>query len=135
MNITILGLDELNRKLNRIQGDLRPSLEQATNKAVLYVHSTVPPYPAPPAASTYRRTGTMGRSITTEVRSLGSQVVGVIGTNVIYAPWVISDESAGGAGPQAFMHKGRWWTLQGVVSKARDNIVKIYEDAVRALLR
>jgi hypothetical protein len=134
MNIQVKGLDELNRKLAALARDCKPQIEKATQNAVLYVHSTVPPYPAPPPNSTYRRTETLGRSITTEVKSLGSQIVGTIGTATVYAPWVISDRAIGDRGPQAWMHAGRWWTLQAVVRKARAEVVKIYRQAIHDLL-
>lgn len=134
MKIVIRGLDKLNRNLDRMADGVRPALRSATEKAVLYVHGEVPEYPSPPSNSNYRRTGTLGRSITTEVRELGRDTVGVIGTAVVYAPWVISSEAVGNRGPQAGVHRGRWYTLQGVVKKAKDGIVKIYEKAIRDLI-
>ncbi len=79
----------------------------------------------------YRRTGQLGGSITTEVRPLGGKsYVGVIGTNKVYAPFVISTEAVGGRGPQAQYHKGVWYTLQEVVEKCRDAINKIYHSTI-----
>jgi len=135
MKLEIKGMDKLSKELGRIGTEIKPALVQATRRAILYVHSEVPPYPPPPPLSTYRRTEKMGASISTEVRELGSTIVGVIGTPIVYAPWVISDQAVGKRGPQAWMHKGRWWTLQGVVMKAKDVIVKIYEQAVHDLIK
>lgn len=133
---TIYGLEKLDKKLKRIKRDVRPELEAATDEALGYVHSTVPGYPPPPPLSTYRRTGTLGRSITTEVKSIGRQVVGAIGTNLVYSPWVISkEELLDGRGPQAEVHEGRWWTLQGVVERAKDEVINIYRAAVRRMVR
>ena len=129
MNLRSRGQDEVARNMARIAKDIKPELVNLTRKAVLYVHSTVPPYPAPPAGSSYRRTGTLGREIATEVRSLGADVVGVIGSKTIYAPYVIDEKR------QAWMHRGRWWTLQSVVSKARAVIVDIYVNGLRAIFR
>jgi hypothetical protein len=135
MEIIITGLDDLINDFERIHKDLKKTLEIATHKAMDYVHSTVPPYPAPRPNQTYQRTETLGRSITTEVRNLGSDIIGAIGTNTVYAPWVISDEAVPGlGGPQAWMHKGRWWTLQGVVRKASDQIIAIYTIAIKKLV-
>jgi hypothetical protein len=135
MKIVAKGVKELNHKLLAISEGFRPMIEQATNKAVLYVHSTVPKYPAQPEGTRYRRTGTLGREITTEVRSVGSDVVGVIGSPTVYAPWVISAEEIGGIGPQAKVHQGRWWTLQGVVERAKEAVVKIYLTSLQELLK
>lgn len=135
IQVTVDGLSEVVARLER-RGDLAPGvMRQATERAVLYVHGRVPPYPPPPPDSRYVRTGTLGRSITTEVRDVGSATVGVIGTAVVYAPWVISAKEVGGRGPQAWMHRGRWWTLHEVVERARDGIVRIYQDALRAWLK
>jgi hypothetical protein len=133
--IILKGWDHLEAKLKRIAGGMHDMRMTATQKAVIYVHGEVPPYPPAPPTSTYIRTGTLGRSITTEVRELGSQIVGVIGSDVVYAPWVISDEAVGDAGPQAKAHRGRWYTLQGVVRKAKNAIVNIYLEELRNLLR
>jgi len=53
-------------------------VRRAMDEAVKLVHQRVPPYPAPPQGSPYRRTGTLGRESNTEVRSRGGSVVGVI---------------------------------------------------------
>lgn len=131
----IRGLAELQAKITRLARDFPGEILRGMNRAVLYVHGEIPPYPAPPDGSDYRRTGTLGRSITTEVRSVGNEVVGLIGTSVVYAPYVISDEpSADGRGPQAWMHAGRWWALQGVVREHIDGVITILSDTVRRLL-
>lgn len=136
MIFKVLGLDKLTAKLRRLSApELTRELEKTTRKAVHYVHGKVPAYPAPPVGSTYSRTGTLGRGINTKVKTMGSNVIGTIGSPTPYAPWVISDEAAGGAGPQAWMHEGRWWTLQGVVKKAQDAINRFFEDMVKRLTR
>lgn len=135
MNWKILGLDPVLNKYGRIQRDIRPILRQGVDRAVKYVHSQVPPYPPPPATSLYIRTGTLGREIGTEVRTMGAQVVGIIGSPTVYSPWVISDRAVGGAGPQARQHKGRWWTLQGVVDKARGRVLDILRNTIRDLIQ
>lgn len=135
MKIRIEGAEEYQANMNRRAEAIRPEMHTATRKALAYVHSTVPPYPPPPPASTYRRTELLGRSITTEVKALGAQSVGVIGTDVVYAPWVISDRKVGSRGPQAWMHVGRWWTLQSVVHKAWDQVVNIYRDHFRKAIQ
>jgi hypothetical protein len=132
----IHGLDKLRLKIRGIQGEqLLKEMEETTQKAVLYVHGQVPSYPPPPSMSTYRRTGTLGRQITTEVRTAGSSVLGVIGSPTPYSPWVISSETVpSGEGPQAEVHKGRWWTLQKVVEDARETVIGFYKDMIDRLL-
>ncbi len=135
IDIKIKGLNKLNKKLRRAGNNTKPAIKKATRKAVLYIHSQVPPYPPPLPNSDYRRTGTLGRSITTEVRDIGSQTVGLIGSAVIYAPDVISAKKVGKRGPQKRIHKGRWYTLQGVVKKAHKDVLKIYRKMIAELLK
>lgn len=136
MEVEIKGLDKLQRKFEKMGRDLKPDMTKAMDRAMKYTHGTVPPYPPPPSER-YRRTHVLGNSITTEVRTVGSDVVGVIGTDMVYAPWVISSEEVPGyGGPQAWFHKRTgWYTLQGVVEKAKDGIIEIFEKAVGKLLR
>ncbi len=118
ISATMVGAHELAARWQHVMSQFPSEAQSVMNEAILYVHSTVPAYPAPPSGSHYRRTGTLGRSITTDVRPLGGDVVGVIGSNVIYAPYVID------ANRQAHMHAGRWWTLQAVIKKALPQVMQ-----------
>lgn len=160
-DVVIRGLNEFESKLRGLSSDSHNFLVRATNKAVLYTQDQVPPYPSPagqpyPFVSMrqflfvvisiiqgtievpYKRTGSggIGGSITTEVREIGADVVGVIGSNKDYAPWVISSEvTPMGAGPQSAYHKNVWWTLQEVVEKAWDGIVRVYQTELDEFIR
>lgn len=135
MNIKINGLEKFQYNMERRADQMMPMLKKATEKAVLYVHGTVPPYPPMRPMQTYKRTETLGREIYTEVRPVsGSKVIGLIGSNTVYAPWVISSKAVGSRGPQAWMHKDRWWTLQGVVKKAHKEAIQIYKNALHDLV-
>lgn len=134
-NVVIYGLDELSGKIKRMRGELKTDLEKVTSRAVLYAHSQIPPYPPTREGQKYRRTGTLGREITAEVRTIGSETVGVIGSPTVYAPWVISDEAVGDRGPQAWMHEDRWWTLQDVLEKARPKILGLYRRWVKSWIK
>jgi len=134
--IEIKGLDKVIKKMDKI-GD-KDDFRKATREAVLYVQGRVPPYPPPPPTSTYVQTGQLGRSITSlqgehpnalsRVGELGGDIVGIVGTNLEYAPYVIDKER------QAYMHKGRWYTLQDVVTKASEGIRKVYEAMINRWL-
>ena len=138
LHISIRGNQPVEEKLKRGQ-TFATILKPAMKDAVLYVHSQVPPYPPAPATSTYSRTGTLGRSVTSlagmapgalsDVNPLSGGVIGVVGTNVKYAGYVIDRNR------QAHMHKGRWWVLQDVVEKAKPGIKKILQKAVNELLK
>lgn len=129
MRVIVTGLDELREKYRRAERDIRPALEKGMRKAMYYVHSQTPAYPAAPIGSTYRRTGTLGRSISTDVKPVGGSVTGIIGTPVEYAPYVIDEDR------QAWMHRGRWWTLQSVVRKSLDRVVEILGDTLEDMLK
>jgi hypothetical protein len=132
MKIEIRGLDELVRRFGA--GGMHRRIRQATEEAVLTVHDEVPEYPAKRPGQIYQRTDLLVKSITTEVRSMGSETVGTIGTNTVYAPYVIGEKQVGTRGPQAWMHKGRWWTLEGHVRSMRNAIKNIYLRAIRRAL-
>lgn len=139
MEMRITGLRETIDRLSKLSADFQPTLEKITYRAILFVQGSIAPYPPPPPASTYTRTGTLGRSITSmagqnpealsRVESLFGGVRGIIGTNVKYAPYVIDEER------QAEVHRGRWWTLQGEVRRLRDQIVKFYVDSLSEYLQ
>jgi hypothetical protein len=137
-SIRIQGLAELNGKLAKYGASIKPMIENTTKDAIIYVHSTMPAYPPQPALSLYRRTMTLWRSITSfvgpdslsRVTTLFSSVVGIIGTALNYAQWVIDETSQ----TQAHKNNG-WWTLQDVIKKAKPGIEKVYEKGVRDLTR
>jgi hypothetical protein len=111
--------------LSAIADRLAPAVEKGMNKALLYLLGQVPPYPAPSPTSTYRRTGQLGRSITTRVEPGDDSIVGFIGTNIEYAQYVIDKDE------QAWMHKGRWWNLQDVVENNLDKVTEYINEAIR----
>lgn len=137
MQISFRGHREIAERLERMRAEYPSGIRRAMMEAIYYVHSTVPRYPQKPPESTYRRTGTLGRSINTEVRAVGTDMVAAIGTNVVYAPWVISSEPVAGppaAGPQAWVHVGRWWTLQRVVEDARGRVDEIIDRCIARII-
>jgi hypothetical protein len=130
MSVTIRGMTEVQAKLRKLEAELSTSgMVSTVDRAAKYVHSQVPAYPAASPSSRYRRTGTLGREIYDRVRSIGSSIVGVIGSPTVYALHVIWRAT------QAWMHRGRWWTLQDVLEKSRDGVIRIFEDDIRRLIR
>lgn len=136
VSFRLSGHDALDKKLAKLQ-HMEPELAKAAEQSVLYVHGQVPAYPPAPEGSDYVRTGTLGRTVTTmgaasgealsRVETIGGRPTGVIGTALEYAPYVIDENQ------QAWMHAGRWWTLQDVVRRSRDGVVRIYEETIRKL--
>jgi len=77
----------------------------------------------------YKRTGTLGKSWTTDVRPSGTSLNGVLGNVRPYGPYVQDEEV------QARIHRGRWPTVQALMrtpaakfrqyfEQARDRVVK-----------
>lgn len=80
------------------------------------VWQDLPSYPAPPADSTYSRTGELGRRFYVGQVDVGPNSATVtIGNNTPYAGYVVGPDS--GSPHQAWMHRGRWWQLDKEMEK------------------
>lgn len=148
------------RILQGLDGKIHKLLLTATKKAINKVHENVPKYPDPIGAPypfvslkqrifviasiregsmqvPYRRraSGGIGGSITTEVEEIGADVIGSIGTNKEYAPWVISSEPVGNIGGQSRYHQGVWYTLQDVMADSKKDIISIYKNELSKLFQ
>lgn len=77
----------------------------------------------------YVRTGKLGQSWTTSIQQQGADLVGKVGTNLKYAPYVQSAER------QAWMHQGRWRTDAQAVQKFTARILQRFRQAVEKALR
>lgn len=135
MTIEIRGLDGVRRELEKVRKGILETEKKAMEAGMGTMLRGVPAYPEKPEGSRYRRTGTLGRRIGTRVNVVGNEVVGAIGTNTVYAPWVISEEAVGERGPQARVHRGRWWTLQGVVRENAEEVVRVTREWLERLFR
>ena len=156
VKLTISDLNGFNKRMEARAGEISPAMVKATHRAVKHVHEKVPSYPSASHRNMvfvsrkqfifvllsieegtirvpYRRTGTLGRTITTEVKELGSTVIGTIGTATVYSPWVISAAPVGDRGPQASYHQNTWFTLQAVVEGEADEIRHIYGQELKKL--
>jgi len=127
MELEIKGIKELFNKLDRLEAiDV---LERPMQRAMYRLEARMKEYPAPPARSTYVRTGTLGRRWTTKIIKLREGVQGVIGNNTEYAPWVQSKRF------QAAIHKGRWQTAEDVLTEELKTIVDDFEKAIKDAIR
>lgn len=133
MPVTIKGLDALYRKLDKAAA--QKTLEAPMQRGVLRLQARMQEYPpalsprqGPVSARTsrrgarafrggYRRTGTYGRRWTTRVTKSGEGLVGKVGNNVAYGPYV------GSARWQAKVHQGRWNTDDQVIKEEAPAIV------------
>ena len=69
----------------------------------------------------YKRAGTLGQSLNSQVVSDGDKLIISIGTNRVSAPFVIDDEQ------QADIHNDVWWTLGDSYTKRSDEILQFAE--------
>lgn len=123
VQIRIEGIDKLQAKLGKVMAaqTLRPPMQRSVYRLQRYMGR----YPAQPASSTYRRTGTLGRRWTTEVtKGAGGGLIGKIGNNTTYGPWVQSSRF------QARVHRGRWQTDEDAIKDNEDAIVSDFAAAI-----
>ncbi len=128
MKIELRGKDDLLRILDKATANetLRPGMA----RAVKFVKGTMKEYPPPVPGSTYRRgqgkSERLGQSWTDSVSTGASGVVGKVGNNVSYGPFVQSRRF------QARVHKGRWTTAEDLLESefARRNITEFLQDEI-----
>lgn len=148
MSIQIRGLDKLYRKLERAAAT--KTLEKPMQRAVLRLQRRMQEYP-PALASIqgpssmpvrfntrsgravnfvarvpqdYKRTGTYGKRWTTRINKSGNGLVGKVGNNVRYAPFVGSEQF------QARVHRGRWNTDARVVQQEAPGILADFQRTI-----
>jgi hypothetical protein len=142
IKIDINGLDRAIDKLKKIPGALDRAMIHVMSLSLLELWAAVRPYPSKPARSKYVRTGTLGRSLGSSqaggrsgaqptvysIQGQGAKMKGRFGTDLSYAKYVIDPKR------QAYMHKGRWWTMEHVKKGALPKIKKHWYDLVKRVL-
>lgn len=140
---TIEGLDPLIKQMEAYPVELTKTVAIGMSASLNTYWENVPPYPAPPANSKYRRTGTLGKSLGSgmgggavgepsiyRIKKLGAgNFEGAFGSNLEYAPYVIGDTA------QAEVHQGRWWTMETIAKKANDKVMDIWSMVMEKLAR
>ena len=134
IEVTTKGLDPLINNMRQFPVRFKKLQKLGMHASLLVFWENVPPYPAQPAESTYRRTGTLGRTLGSsqtggksggepdifKTVGLGStKAEGRFGTRLGYAPYVIGDEQA--------KQNAHWWKLADVVGLSEEKIVKVWE--------
>lgn len=125
---------DLLQRMAKYPDKLKTEQHTTMRKALFHVQASVPGYP-PQRPTTYRRTGTLGRSLTigglynlVEIKPIGHGVQGRIGTRVEYAKYVIGEDT------QAWMHRGYWWDMGTVKQRAKDGIVRLFDEMANKLV-
>jgi hypothetical protein len=147
-DIEIRGLQEAIQKYKDAPQKLRAGLRKTMFTSLDIVHENVKPYPPPPTDSSYRRTGTLGRTLGASrggaltgskpdiyrvQQTSADNMTGYFGTKLDYAPYVI-----GGAQDdpgQAWMHKSRWWTIDDVAEAAKEKVQAAWNELIKRILK
>lgn len=74
------------------------------------------------------RTGTLGRRWLTDIDQTVNGLIGKIGNNTEYGPWVQSDQF------QVAFHRGRWTTDAQALEANLENILRIFERGIERQL-
>ncbi|HHH39025.1 MAG TPA: HK97 gp10 family phage protein [Sedimenticola sp.] len=147
--VRIEGVDELVRVLGELEGYavLRPPMQRGLSR----LRERLATYPAArprrrgfvseqqrrwffaalnAGAITvpYARTGTLGRSWTDEIRQESDGLVGEVGNNVVYGPYVQGHET------QALYHAGNWQTDQEVADALFPSILDDFDEAIQGAM-
>lgn len=129
----IINDRDVRRLLTTAPGQITEALRLGTEDTTLYWQRLVKTYPAQ-RTSTYRRTGTLGRSWTSpdsrRVEVVGTTVQGRVSSSGYIAPYnrYVQDEEL-----QARVHQGTWETIQAVMGRTASQVERFYEDRLRVV--
>lgn len=125
-SIEIKGVSELTKKLGRMASVdvLRPAM----NRSVERLRRDMAVYPSQPALANYKRTGTLGRKWATRVTTNNRGMVGTVGNNTPYAPYVQGHLRQN-------IHLGYWQTNEDVIEQNRAAIVGDFQRVINEVLK
>ena len=105
------------------------AMQRAMTDSTVLLLREMKTYPAPPADSTYRRTGTLGKSWSRKVEGRGYDITGIVGSNGAMAPYnrYVQDTEF-----QASIHQDRWVTIQEAAERHEGAIQSFFESRIRA---
>jgi hypothetical protein len=137
VKMEIEGVEEIQRRMRRFPHKYKRALRKTLDASRMKLHELTPEYPEPPADSSYKRTGTLGRTLGQgqgnpqiyETKIQGKRGYAEYGTRLDYAPYVIGDRR------QAEVHQGRWWIMGDVARKAEQPIIGLFKAMARGLAR
>lgn len=131
---------DLMQRMARYPKKLDAVLKETNKASLLTLWEKVLPYPRRPNSS-YRRTGTLGRSLGVSMsggqlgqpdilkqKKLGTTgYEGAFGSNLSYAGDVIGTQT------QKPIHQGIWWTISSVLKRAQAKIVSLHNIAAEEM--
>ena len=133
---------DLMKRMEAYPAKVKQVMELANKASIHVLWEKVPSYPPTRPNQQYVRTGTLGRSLGSsesggaigspdvfQSRTVGAEVHGEFGTNVIYAGDVIGD------GTQKPAFEGRWWTISTIFDRALEKIIDLHVRAGTRLVQ
>ena len=102
--------------------DIKPAIAHAFGGAADLLIADIAKYPAPPADSSYTRTGTLGKGWTKQVEPTVPRAT--VGNITSYGPYVQDPDR------QAWMHRGRWQTTLDVARRRTEDVKRLIEAAL-----
>lgn len=127
--------DDFARAIEQDLAGFSRMMHQAMNDA-LNLLSQETRYPPPAPVPSYTRTFKLQDSLTPggsqnikEVKNISGGAIGRFGSRLSYAPYVIDDKM------QAWMHQGRWWTLQGKAQRSIPKLDSFFEVRVNEYVK
>lgn len=127
MAITIKGSNRVRNNLRRTISDVPEIADDVLAEHTNYLRRELKgtKYPPKRPGQTYTRTGTLANSWARKRIKAG---VWAVVNNTTYAIHVVN------AGTQAWMHEGRWWTMQEIERDNRPRLTKNLTNAIENLI-
>lgn len=127
-NIQIQGLSEVLAKWDKAPQVIEKHLGDAAEALLLGIAKDLAQYPPIPPQSTYRRTGTLGKTWTAarpDITASGAKFEGSIGNSTPYGPWVQASEF------QTWYHgKAGWKTDEQAIQEHAQDAKERFDHAI-----
>lgn len=129
LDIRVTGIEPIQRNLSNVGTNFDNILRPPMVRSLARLQAAIAKYPPPPAGSTYRRTGQLGRSWTNRISAQGNKLTGELGNNTRYARWV-----QGHGFQNRKVHAGRWDTDEMVARANEGDIVRDFDRTIAEAL-
>ena len=149
LRIDVSDVRRLGRDFDRTNRDLAKTLARAMHTSLKELSKIVrrAGYPPERPGQRYVRTLRLGKSWTEgsegnifEVEATAFGATGTFGSEITdkrgrgYAAYVIGPVAGEKGERQAWMHSGRWWTLEAKAEGHLERVAEIFRDAIQKLL-
>lgn len=127
-NIQLIPIIPVNKVISPVK--VMAALGMAMRNVVSEGQRKIAEYPPKKGASTYRRTGTLKRSWSSQVKSGGGRIEGVVGSNSNVAPYNVIVQ--GVKGKQSWFFAKRGWMSASKLGKSMESdLVKECNEAIK----